>query len=82
MRPLNAPGDLEPYTLARASEAGWMWNIPLYHRAGTGYVYCSRYKAKDHAEQELRDYLGARADEDTRVNHLRFTPGRRLAATA
>jgi 2-polyprenyl-6-methoxyphenol hydroxylase-like FAD-dependent oxidoreductase len=75
-RPLNAPGDLEPYTLARACEAGWMWNIPLFHRAGTGYVYCSRYKSQDRAEREIRDYLGARADKDTFVNHLRFTPGR------
>ncbi len=75
-RPKNAAGDLEPYTNARASEAGWMWNIPLYHRSGTGYVYCSRYKSKDEAEREIRDYLGARADDDTHVAHLRFTPGR------
>lgn len=79
-RPRNAPGDLEPYTNARASEAGWMWNIPLYHRAGTGYVYCSRYKTKDEAEREIRDYLGDRADDETNVNHLKFTPGRYLRA--
>jgi tryptophan halogenase len=75
-RPANAEGDLEPYTNARASDAGWMWNIPLYHRAGTGYVYCSRYKTKDEAELEIRDYLGPRADRDTFVAHLKFTPGR------
>ncbi len=75
-RPANAPGDLEPYTNARASEAGWMWNIPLYHRAGTGYVYCDRYKSKDEAEKEIRDYLGPRCDQDTHVAHLKFTPGR------
>jgi tryptophan halogenase len=76
MRPANAPGDMEPYTLARASEAGWMWNIPLFHRSGTGYVYCSRYKTKDQAEQELRAYLGGRANAETFTAHLRFTPGR------
>jgi flavin-dependent dehydrogenase len=76
MRPKNAPGDLEPYTLARASDAGWMWNIPLYHRSGTGYVYSSRYKSKDEAEREIRGYLGDRADEETPANHLKFTPGR------
>jgi Tryptophan halogenase len=76
MRPRNEPGDLAPYTLARASDAGWMWNIPLYHRAGTGYVYSSKYKSKEDAELELRTYLGPRADADTSVNHLKFKTGR------
>jgi hypothetical protein len=76
MRPQNASGDLEPYTLARASDAGWMWNIPLAHRSGTGYVYASRYASSDEAEHELRAYLGRRADRDTNVSRLRFTPGR------
>lgn len=75
-RPLNEPGDIAPYTLARAMEAGWLWNIPLFHRAGTGYVYCSRYKTKDQAEAEIRQYLGPRADAETFVNHLKFEPGR------
>jgi hypothetical protein len=75
-RPANAEGDLEPYTMARASEAGWMWNIPLTHRSGTGYVYSSRYKSKDEAEQEIRNYLGKRMTPDTFVGHLKFTPGR------
>ena len=80
IRPKNAPGDLEPYTLARASDAGWMWNIPLYHRSGTGYVYSSRYKTKDEAEREIRLYLGDRATEETPAAHLKFTPGRRKRA--
>src|SRR5260370_2866453 len=53
-----------------------MWNIPLYHRSGTGYVYSSKYKSKEDAEAELRAYLGPRADADTFTAHLRFTPGR------
>jgi len=60
LRPKNAPGDLEPYTLARGSNAGWMWNIPLFHRSGTGYVYSSRYLSKDQAERGIREYLGDR----------------------
>lgn len=75
-RPANAPGDIEPYTLARASEAGWMWNIPLYHRAGTGYVYCSRYKTPAEAEKEILDYLGPRIAKDAFIAHLKFEPGR------
>lgn len=75
-RPANAPGDLEPYTLARAAEAGWIWNIPLYHRSGTGYVYCNRYKTREEAERELRGYLGPRIADENSVAHLAFTPGR------
>jgi hypothetical protein len=77
MRPQNAPGDLEPYTLARAASAGWMWNIPLMHRSGTGYVYSSRHQSATEAEEELRRYLGPRADADTFTLKLGFQPGRR-----
>lgn len=77
MRPQNASGDLQPYTLARASSAGWIWNIPLMHRAGAGYVYSSRYASAAQAEAELREYLGPRADPDTFCTQIRFEPGRR-----
>jgi hypothetical protein len=76
MRPQNAPGELEPYTTARAAHAGWMWNIPLLDRSGTGYVYASAFQGSSEAEHELRSYLGARAAEDSEAMHIRFTPGR------
>jgi tryptophan 7-halogenase len=44
-------------TLASAKEAGWIWDIGLFARRGTGYVYSSAHTSHARAEQVLRDYL-------------------------
>lgn len=36
---------------------GWVWNIPLWNRIGTGYVYSSRFITKEDAQQEFRAHL-------------------------
>lgn len=57
--PHTAPdAPLQPYTTSTALTGGWSWNVPLYHRVGTGYVYSSKFKSDDEAKQELLDHLG------------------------
>ncbi len=52
----NAP--IPCYTISTAKESGWIWDIGLTTRRGTGYVYSSAHTSHERAEEVLRDYLG------------------------
>lgn len=51
------------HTKSTAQNAGWVWDIGLYNRRGTGFVYSSNHISDDEAEQCLRDYLGERSSK-------------------
>jgi len=51
--------EMEPFTNCTALGNGWAWNIPLWSRIGTGYVYSNKYISSEDALQEFKDYLNS-----------------------
>ncbi len=59
--PYDSPdAPLASHTISTAQSAGWIWDIGLPTRRGTGYVYSSRHSSDDAAHDTLMRYLGPR----------------------
>ncbi|MDF3013372.1 MAG: tryptophan halogenase [Cellvibrio sp.] len=65
----------KPYTRVTALDAGWMWQIPLQHRTGNGYVFCSRFLDKAKAEAALLQWISGATI--TTPKSFAFKAGRR-----
>ncbi len=68
----NSPIPCE--TLATALPGGWVWDIGLVSRRGTGYVYSSNHISHEQAEQQLLDYLRASLGERAEQYSARRIP--------
>lgn len=55
--------EMENVTNCTAIENGWVWNIPLWNRIGSGYVYSSKFVDKNQAEIEFRNHLKSKGKE-------------------
>jgi tryptophan halogenase len=68
----NKKKQLEPFTNCTAIENGWVWNIPLWSRIGTGYVYSSKFVDDETALKEFKKHLG---QEDLEFKNIKMRVG-------
>ena len=54
----NEESPLRSYTTSTAKDAGWIWEIDLQSRRGSGYVFSSAYCSDDQAIATLRQHHG------------------------
>lgn len=64
---------IRPVTVAWAQKNGWMWDIPVLHRRGCGYVYAGDFVDDDTAHAELEKTIGKKVDP---IRVIKFEAGR------
>ena len=52
--------EMENVTDCTALDNGWVWNIPLWNRIGTGYVFSSKFILPEDAKKEFLDHLASK----------------------
>tara|TARA_R110000744_G_scaffold256383_3_gene371871 strand:+ start:1512 stop:3065 length:1554 start_codon:yes stop_codon:yes gene_type:complete len=53
----NKKKELVPYTNCIAQDNGWIWQIPLWSRIGSGYVYSDKYISDEQAIVDFKEFL-------------------------
>ena len=53
----NTSGEVPSYTLAEATDNGWIWQLPIGERYGTGYLYSSKFTSDEEAREKYNTWL-------------------------
>ena len=66
-------GEQPPFTRSVAHSAGWRWQIPLQHRVGNGFIYCSHFMDDDSAYNQFFSDLNE--EPISKPNFIKFRTG-------
>ena len=76
--------EMHNVTDCHALDNGWVWNIPLWNRIGTGYVYSNKFVTPEDAKREFRKHLAQKHSpeiaENAEMFHIDIKHGRRRRA--
>jgi tryptophan halogenase len=65
--------DNREYTYITSMNSGWMWQVPLQHRWGCGYVFNDNYTSVEDAKREAESIIG----QEIKIQKVfDFKPGR------
>jgi len=56
---VNKEQEINAFTNCKAVENGWIWNIPLWSRMGTGYVYSDKFISDEDALKQFQKHIGS-----------------------
>ena len=77
--PQQVPFDFDEipsYTLAEATDNGWIWQIPIGNRYGTGYLYSSRFTSDEEAREKYNAWLLERFGVELKTDRIiHYKPG-------
>jgi len=65
--------EMELTTNGTAIDNGWVWNIPLWSRIGSGYVYSDKFVDKEDALKEFQKHIGH--DDELDYHHIDIRNG-------
>lgn len=76
--------EMHNVTDCHALDNGWVWNIPLWNRIGTGYVFSTRFVTPEDAQKEFRKHLAEKHSpkiaEEAQMFQVQIRHGRRRRA--
>lgn len=77
--PQQVPYDFKEvpsYTLAEATDNGWIWQIPIGNRYGTGYLYSSKFTTDEEAKEKYNVWLLERFGVELKTDRIiHYKPG-------
>lgn len=62
----------QSYTVSRALDNGWMWEVPKTNNLGCGYNFSSKHCTYEQALDEVQSYLGYKVKP---IKHIKYQSG-------